>query len=111
MRLIALCGLALAFIYGAAFAQQPAPTATQTPVAERIERLERRLSELESRFEANVAPLSPLSLTNTNTVPPANIAVSAPQSTQTNSPLPDIQSPRRACGLVFLLSRGRRRWR
>jgi hypothetical protein len=113
LKFIALCGLTMAVIYGAVFAQQPAPAAPQTPLVdigarisniasnrpaspdvcererillERIERLERRLGELESRFDANAATLSPPSLTNTNTVPPANIAVSAPQSTQTNSP-------------------------
>ncbi|MGH9855064.1 MAG: hypothetical protein ACREBD_34975, partial [Blastocatellia bacterium] len=109
MRLIALCWLTMAVIYGAAFAQQPTPTATPTPapdigarishvaserqalsdvsereriLLERIERLERRLNELESRLAAPPLP----SLTNTNAVLPANTTVSAPQPTQTNQP-------------------------
>ncbi|GEM_PF-410614 len=106
MRLIALCGLTMAIIHGTAYTQQPTPIATPAPapdsgarirgvayerpapsdvsereriLLERIERLERRLSELESR-------LTLPSLTNTIAVPLANIAVSAPQSTQTNQP-------------------------
>jgi hypothetical protein len=78
LRIIASCGLSLAALSVAAFAQQPTPVVAPTPAAdsragisggaseraascdasererillERIERLERRLNELESRFD------------------------------------------------------------
>lgn len=78
LKIIALRGFTVAVIYGAAFAQHPKPAAPSAPVAdigarisravselpasseapererillERIERLERRLNELESRFD------------------------------------------------------------
>jgi hypothetical protein len=99
MRFIVLCGLALAFLFGTASAQQPAPAAPSTTEAdlrsgisdgangqaasscvsererillERIERLERRLNEMETRLNATAvdggkaaAPTAqPLQLTN-----------------------------------------------
>src|SRR5262245_50699739 len=82
MRLFGSCGLMLAALIGAASAQQPAPVESSTPAAdskpgicegaigrvgssgvsererillERIERLERRLNEVETRLNATVA--------------------------------------------------------
>jgi hypothetical protein len=85
LRVIASCGLALAALSWVAFAQQPTPVATSTPAAEmrvgvgggateratscganererflleRIERLERRLNELESRFDTTATGIA-----------------------------------------------------
>src|SRR5262245_8536914 len=55
MGYIASCGLALAFLFGTAFAQQPTPSDVserERILLERIERLERRVNELESRLGA-----------------------------------------------------------
>src|SRR5262245_28719334 len=55
MRYITSCGLALAFLFGTVFAQQPAPSDAserERILLERIERLERRVNELESRCAA-----------------------------------------------------------
>jgi hypothetical protein len=126
LKCIASHILTMAVLSVAAFAQHPAPTATPTPspdvlaktrsatserttssdvsereriLLERIEKLERRLNELESRLDArgtvdakppqlagaslpNVSAPSLPSLTNTNAVPLTNIAVSPPQSAQ-----------------------------
>jgi hypothetical protein len=59
MRCIALCGFALAAFSGLTFAQSqpasPAVTERERILLERIERLERRLNELESRLDAATA--------------------------------------------------------
>src|SRR5262249_37934858 len=58
MRCIASRCLALAFLFGTAFAQQPTPSDVserERILLERIERLERRVNELESRLGAATA--------------------------------------------------------
>jgi len=122
MRLIASCGLMLAVSIGSASAQQPAPVAPSTPSAdlrpgicdgangrvgssgvsererillERIERLERRLNEMETRLNATAAEdgkvaattAHPLQLTNAapqqNPAQPTTATASQQQPTQT----------------------------
>lgn len=110
LRIIASCGLALAALSWVAFAQQPAPVAAPTPAAEmrvggggatergtscvssererflleRIELLERRLNELESRFDttatgkASAPAVSSSQLAQPAVATPPN-AVEAPQ--------------------------------
>jgi hypothetical protein len=122
MRLFVSCGLMLAALIGAASAQQPAPVAPSTPAVdlrpgtsdganervgsscasererillERIERLEHRLNELETRLNATAAdggkaaaPMAqPLQLTNVaprqNPAQPTATTASQQQPTQT----------------------------
>src|SRR5262249_46844797 len=122
LRPIASCALLLAVLIGAASAQQPAPVAPSTPAAdsgpgisgaangqavssgvsererillERIEPLERRLNELESRLNATAAdggkvaapPAQPQQLTNVapqqNPAQPTATTASQQQPTQT----------------------------
>lgn len=122
MRLIASCGLMLTVIIGAASAQQPAPVEPSTPPADlrpgicdgangrvgssgvsererilldRIERLERRLNELETRLNATAADggkaaaptTQPLQLTNVaprqNPAQPTATTASQQQPAQT----------------------------
>jgi hypothetical protein len=121
MRLIASCGLMLTVLIGAASAQQPAPVEPSTPPAElwpgacdgangrlgssgvsererilleRIERLERRLNEMETRLNATAADggkaaaptAQPLQLTNAapqqNPTQPTATTASQSQITQ-----------------------------
>jgi hypothetical protein len=99
LRISASCGLALAVLSWSAFAQQPTPVAAPTPAAEmrvgvgggateratscvasererflleRIERLERRLNELESRFDTTATRnASAPTVSSTQTTQPA----------------------------------------
>src|SRR5262245_35229912 len=123
MRLFVSCGLMLAALIGAASAQQPAPVAPPTTAAdsrpgtsdsaneraasscasererillERIERLERRLNEVETRLNATAedggkaaAPTAqPIQLTNVaprlNPAQPMDTTASQQQPTQTS---------------------------
>ena len=123
LRLIASCGLMLSILIGAASAQQPAPVEPSKPPAdlkpgisdgangqagssgvsererillERIERLERRLNELETRLNATAADGGkaaaptppPLQLTNVaprqNPAQPMATTASQQQPTQTS---------------------------
>src|SRR5215470_8690004 len=122
MRLFISCGLMPAVLIGAASAQQPAPVEPPTPAAdsrtgicegasgrvgssvvsererillERIERLERRLNEVETRLNATAADggkaaaptAQPLQLTNVaprlNPAQPTAMTASQQQPTQT----------------------------
>ncbi|HEV2663447.1 MAG TPA: hypothetical protein VG324_00960 [Blastocatellia bacterium] len=125
MGYITSCSLAMVFLFGTAFAQQPAPAAPPKPaedspsvgaatgrqqsssnvgqeicereriLLERVERLERRLNEMETRLNATaadggkaVAPIAqPLQLTNAapqqNPAQPPNSTASQQQPTQT----------------------------
>lgn len=87
MRCFALCGLALAALSGLAFAQsQPASSDVserERILLERIERLERRLNELESRFyptaTAERKACMPIPSPQLVTAAPPNAAASPPQ--------------------------------
>lgn len=87
MRFIVLCGLTLIALSCTVFAQQPTPAATSTPapsdvsereriLLERIERLERRLNELESRFGSALTTTRSIA----TTAPPAGRTIAAPSN-------------------------------
>ncbi|MGE0126610.1 MAG: hypothetical protein AB7U82_00785 [Blastocatellales bacterium] len=96
MRFIALCGLTLIAVSCTAFAQQPTPAATPTPapsdvsereriLLERIEHLERRLNELESRFDTAITNAGNR---DASSAAPRQIAIIAPPNVAAPSQTP-----------------------
>jgi hypothetical protein len=97
MRFIASLNLALAFFFGTAFAQQPAPSPAPSDVSERerillerIERLERRVNELESRLDPTATDAGNAAKP---AAPPQSIAAAASQQQPTQQPNQASQPP------------------